>query len=94
MALEEEHLAAFIVVIEENFKLESCNDDSFLKQTYKLTKKLERNYGVSCLLGVFLLSEVLEGLKKAKLNTMLLSSSFKDPNKEKRQRDEITTHCL
>lgn len=94
MALEEEHLTAFIVVIEENFKLEACNDDSSLKQTYKPTKKFERNCGVSCLLGVFLLSEVLEGLKKAKLNTKLLSSSFKDPNKGKRQRDEITTHCL
>ena len=56
MDLEEEH-TAFIVVIEENFKLETCNDNSALKQTYKLTKMFERNHGVSCLLGVFLLLE-------------------------------------
>lgn len=94
VALEEEHLTAFIVVIEENFELEACNDDSALKQAYKLTKKFEGSCGVSCLLGVFLLLEVLVGLKKAKSNTKLLSSSFKDPNKGKRQRGEVTTRCL
>ena len=94
MALEKEHLTAFIVVIEETFKLEACDDDSALKQTYKLTNKFERNCGVSCLLGVFLLLEVLEGLKKAKSNTKLLSSSFKHPSKGKRQRGEVTTCCL
>lgn len=29
-----------IVVIEEKYKLEACNDDSALKQAYKLTKIL------------------------------------------------------
>lgn len=55
---------------------------SCLKQAYKVTKKFEENCGISCLLGVFLLLEDFEGLRKAKSNTKLLSSSFKDSNKE------------
>lgn len=91
MALEEAHLAAFIVVMEESFQLEACNDDSALKQAYKLIKKFERICSVFCLLGVILLLEVLEGLKEVKSNTKLLSSSFKDPNKGKRQRGKVIT---
>lgn len=91
MALEEAHLAAFIVVMEESFQLEACNDDSALKQAYKLIKKFERICSVFCLLGVILLLEVLEGLKEVKSNTKLLSSSFKVPNKGKRQRGKVTT---
>lgn len=55
---------------------------SSLKKAHKVTKKFEENCGVSCLLGVFLLLEVFEGLRQAKSNTKLLSSSFKNSNKE------------
>lgn len=58
VALEEEHLKAFILVTEENFKLEVCNDDSAVKQASKQAKRFQRNSYVSGLRGVFLLLEV------------------------------------